>query len=105
MERAISNVVSNALHYSDKKVFVSVAKKGAQIEVSVEDNGPGIPGDRREEMLRPFTRMDASRNSDTGGHGLGLSIVQEIMHRHDGEIALLDSKRLGGLKVLLTLPV
>jgi two-component system osmolarity sensor histidine kinase EnvZ len=104
MERAVSNVVSNALHYASSKVRVGISRDGGQVEVSVEDDGPGIPVESREDMLRPFTRLDTSRNSDTGGHGLGLSIVQEIMHQHDGEVALLDSEGLGGLKVLLTLP-
>ncbi|MDR3126766.1 MAG: ATP-binding protein [Rickettsiales bacterium] len=105
MERAVSNVISNALHYSDKRVYIGIARKSGQVEISVEDNGPGIPEDMREEMLRPFTRLETSRNSDTGGHGLGLSIVQEVMHQHAGEVALLDSRRLGGLRVLLSFPV
>ena len=56
-------------------------------------------------MFKPFTRLDNSRNSETGGMGLGLSIVQEVIHQHGGEVFLLDSKKLGGLLVKIELPI
>jgi two-component system osmolarity sensor histidine kinase EnvZ len=71
--------------------------------VTIDDDGPGIPKDSREDVFRPFFRLDPSRNIATGGVGLGLSIARDIAHGHGGEIALEDSP-LGGLRVVLTLP-
>ena len=104
-ERAVANVLSNAIRYSDKKIIVSVRERGGDLEIDFEDNGRGIPEDRREEMLKPFTRLEASRNRATGGVGLGLAIVQETVHQHGGEIALGQSPRLGGLLVRLEIPL
>jgi two-component system osmolarity sensor histidine kinase EnvZ len=104
LERAVANVLGNAIRYSEKKIDVWLAKKGRAVEIAIEDNGPGIPADRREDMLRPFTRLEDSRSRKTGGAGLGLAIVQEIVHRHGGEITLSDSTSLGGLKVVLQIP-
>ena len=56
-------------------------------------------------MFKPFTRLDDSRNTETGGMGLGLSIVQEVIHQHGGEVSLLTSEKLGGLKVKIELPL
>lgn len=104
-ERAISNIITNAIRYSNKEIEISINKKDENIEIMIEDNGSGIPENKREEMLKPFTRLEDSRNSSTGGVGLGLSIVQEIIHQHGGEIFLLDSKKLGGLLVKIELPL
>jgi two-component system osmolarity sensor histidine kinase EnvZ len=71
--------------------------------IVIDDDGPGIPAESREDVFRPFFRLESSRNIATGGVGLGLSIALDIAHSHGGEIALEDSP-MGGLRVVLTLP-
>jgi two-component system osmolarity sensor histidine kinase EnvZ len=102
MRRCLGNLLGNALRYG-KEVEVAAALDGRTVRVTVDDNGPGIPADRREDVFRPFFRLDPSRNVATGGVGLGLSIARDIAHGHGGEIAFEDSP-LGGLRVVLTLP-
>ena len=68
------------------------------LEIHVEDDGPGIPDEQIEEALKPFSRLDASRNQNFGtGAGLGLPIVADIAHAHGGELVLSKSTKLGGL--------
>ncbi len=104
-ERAIANIITNAIRYSNKKIIIDIKKDPEALNIFIEDNGNGIPADKRDDMLKPFTRLEDSRNSSTGGVGLGLSIVQEIIHQHGGEISLLDGKKLGGLLVKIELPL
>ena len=74
------------------------------VRITVEDDGPGIARERREEALRPFTRLDDSRNQDKGsGAGLGLAITADIARSHGGTLRLGESKTLGGLKAELVL--
>lgn len=103
MERAISNIVSNACKYA-KNVWVSAYGQEGAVEIFVDDDGPGIAAELREEVFRPFFRVEKSRNKKTGGIGLGLSIAQDIVHSHGGEIFLEDSNR-GGLRVVVRLPL
>jgi two-component system, OmpR family, osmolarity sensor histidine kinase EnvZ len=103
IERALSNVVTNACKYA-KHVWVTAAEQGSAIEVSVDDDGPGIPSAQREEVFKPFFRLEKSRNPKTGGVGLGLSIAQDIVHGHGGEIFLEESNR-GGLRVVMRFPL
>ena len=103
IERAISNVISNACKYA-KHVWISAYEQSEAIEIFVDDDGPGIPNELREEVFRPFFRVEKSRNKKTGGIGLGLSIAQDIVHGHGGEIFLEDSNR-GGLRVVIRLPL
>ena len=73
--------------------------------IAVEDDGPGIPPDRREEALRPFVRLDPARNQDQGqGTGLGLAIADEIVRGHGGTLRLTQGQRLGGLRAEVTIP-
>jgi len=74
------------------------------IELTVDDDGPGIPPDRRADVFRPFVRLDASRNADTGGVGLGLTIARDIARSHGGDVTLATSA-LGGLQVVVRLPI
>jgi two-component system osmolarity sensor histidine kinase EnvZ len=69
----------------------------------VDDDGTGIPPDRREDVFRPFFRLEASRNPETGGTGLGLAIARDIVRGHGGDLTLGDSP-LGGLRAILRLP-
>jgi two-component system osmolarity sensor histidine kinase EnvZ len=104
VHRALSNMVSNALRYGNASVL-SVALPDRAIRFTVEDDGPGIPADRREDALRPFLRLDPARNQDGGsGVGLGLAITNDIAQRHGGTLHLGDSERLGGLRIDLVLP-
>jgi two-component system, OmpR family, osmolarity sensor histidine kinase EnvZ len=102
MERAISNVVSNACKYG-KNVWISAVLDHGVLEVTIEDDGPGIAKNLREDAFRPFFRIEQSRNKKTGGLGLGLAIAQDIVHAHGGEIFLDDSAH-GGLKAVIRVP-
>jgi two-component system osmolarity sensor histidine kinase EnvZ len=103
VERALSNLIGNGLRYGSR-VEVQVGVSRRAVTFAVEDDGPGIPADRREEALRPFTRLDNARNQDSGsGVGLGLSIARDIARRHGGALRLGDSADLGGLRAELVL--
>jgi two-component system osmolarity sensor histidine kinase EnvZ len=98
VERAVQNLVSNAQRYGSA-VELRVEFLDRSLRISVEDNGPGIPEDQRDEALRPFTRLDRSRDPNRGGGvGLGLSIASDIALSHGGTLRLSRSDRLGGLK-------
>lgn len=101
--RAVENLMSNACRYGTR-VEVGLAFGNDSLRITVEDDGPGIPEARREEAMRPFTRLDASRDPNRGGGvGLGLSIAADIALSHGGSLNLGRSDRLGGLKAELTL--
>lgn len=102
VERIATNLIENALRYAGS-AFVHVARRGAVAELVVEDDGPGIPPEERARVFEPFYRIEASRNRDSGGTGLGLTIVRRIAERHGGTVTLGDSPR-GGLAVRVTLP-
>jgi len=102
-KRAVANLVNNAARFAEH-VNVSAAKKNGALTVSVEDDGPGIPEAEREEVFRPFYRLDHARNQDAGSTGLGLAIARDIARIHGGDIALSRSS-LGGLKAVLKVPV
>ncbi len=103
LERALSNLVSNACKYA-KHVWIAAHAGAEDIEITVDDDGPGIPQDLRDEVFKPFYRLEKSRNPKTGGVGLGLSIAQDIVHGHGGEIHLADSPH-GGLRATVRLPL
>ncbi len=102
-KRAVANLVSNAARFAEH-INVSAAKRNGALTVSVEDDGPGIPEDEREEVFRPFYRLDHARNQDAGSTGLGLAIARDIARIHGGDIALSRSP-LGGLRAVLKVPV
>ena len=103
IRRALENLVSNAQRYG-QRVEVRVTFLERSLRISVEDDGPGIPPERREEALRPFTRLDASRDPNRGaGVGLGLSIASDIALSHGGALRLSESATLGGLKAELVI--
>lgn len=102
IERCLSNLISNARKYGHH-VWVQAHRHPDAIEIVVEDDGPGIPMDQREEVMKPFSRLEASRNPETGGVGLGLTIANDIAHTHGGRILLEDSNR-GGLRAVVRLP-
>ena len=102
MRRAVRNLIENAIEYGGS-AHVSVTRSDHQIRVSVADNGPGIAQDRMAEMMEPFTRLDPSRNRETGGAGLGLALVRAIMTEHGGALELANRPE-GGLEASLVLP-
>jgi two-component system osmolarity sensor histidine kinase EnvZ len=102
LRRALANVIGNARRYASR-IEVSMRTRGHGVDVIVDDNGPGIPMAQREDVFRPFFRLESSRNPETGGTGLGLAIARDIVRTHGGEITLHDSP-LGGLRAVLRLP-
>jgi len=103
LKRCIVNLINNAKVFGDE-VQISLIERKSLIKISIDDNGPGIPKRDYEKSLKPFQRLDSSRNQNIAGSGLGLSISQEIASSLGGEINLSKSN-LGGLKVTITLPV
>ncbi len=103
IRRALDNLVGNAVTYG-RRAEVSVTVLDKSVRFTVEDDGPGIPEDRRDEALKPFTRLVPGRNQDQGtGVGLGLAITADIARSHGGSLRLGKSERLGGLKAELVL--
>ncbi|MCB2137248.1 MAG: HAMP domain-containing protein [Rhodobacteraceae bacterium] len=101
VRRALDNLLNNAARYGGR-IEVSLAILDRSWRIAVEDDGPGIAQDRREEALQPFTRLDPARNQDKGsGVGLGLAISADIARQHGGALRLGKSERLGGLKAEL----
>jgi two-component system, OmpR family, osmolarity sensor histidine kinase EnvZ len=102
-ERALQNLVSNAEKYGSE-IWVSAKDKIDDVIIMVDDNGIGLSSDLFEDVFKPFYRADESRNSSTGGVGLGLPIVRDIIHAHGGEVHLEKSPK-GGLRAVITLPI
>ena len=102
-KRCLANLVSNAARHAN-----AIAIKGTRdhryLTVTVDDDGPGIPQDMREEVFKPFLRLDDARNQDEGGTGLGLAIARDIARSHGGDITLGDSP-MGGLRATVRIPV
>ena len=106
LQIALDNILKNALKYANQLVQVSITLESGQgrVRITIEDDGPGIPLEKRNIILMPFARVDESRNRETGGFGLGLAIVDAIVRQHEGDILLADSP-LGGLALSITLPL
>ncbi len=102
-KRAILNLVANSTRYADQ-IVVRTLKSRGWLTLLVEDNGPGIPLDKREEVFRPFYSLDTARNQNKKSSGLGLAIARDIVRSHGGDIELGDSA-LGGLKVIVRIPI
>ena len=106
IRRATRNLIENAARYGGE-ARVSLATEGESFVVTVNDNGPGIPEDKLEEVFEPFVRLEASRNAATGGAGLGLTLARSIAKEHGGDVVL-ENRYVGGgvagLKASLRLP-
>ena len=103
IKRGITNLVTNATRYG-KKVAIRAVRQAESIEIAVVDDGPGIPAGKREDVFRPFVRLESSRNQATGGIGLGLTIARDIVRGHGGDIVLHEAPG-GGLTASVRLPV
>jgi two-component system osmolarity sensor histidine kinase EnvZ len=102
-KRCLTNLLSNADQHADH-VWVEAGRRNGSIEIVVDDDGPGIHADQREAVFKPFFRLDRSRNLETGGVGLGLTIARDVVRRHGGNITLADSPK-GGLRVAVRIPL
>ncbi|CAN5444624.1 hypothetical protein BH10PSE12_BH10PSE12_23750 [soil metagenome] len=102
IRRALRNLIENAVKYGER-AHVSVSRSDGALQICVTDDGPGIAEDRMEEMMQPFTRLEGSRNRETGGSGLGLALVRAIMAEHHGTLRLTNRAE-GGLAATLILP-
>lgn len=101
--RLLGNLIGNAAQYG-KNVEISAELLPHQLRVVVDDDGPGIKPELREEVFRPFVRLDYARNQDETGTGLGLAIARDIARAHGGDIELADSP-MGGLRAIVNVPV
>jgi len=102
-QRCLDNLINNAFFYSKGKVEVHATLLEESFTVSVIDNGPGIPNDHKERLLRPFERVDEARGN-SGGSGLGLAIANRIILAHSGKLELNNLKK-GGLEAKITIPL
>ena len=102
-KRCLANLVSNAARHAPS-ISITGYRDHRWLTVTVDDDGPGIPHKLREEVFKPFLRLDDARNQDEGGTGLGLAIARDIARSHGGDIALSDSP-LGGLRATVRVPV
>ncbi|MCG2627844.1 ATP-binding protein [Bradyrhizobium sp. WYCCWR 13023] len=102
-KRCLANLVTNAARYG-KAIAISGQRDHRYLTVTVDDDGPGIPTHLREEVFKPFLRLDNARNQDEGGTGLGLAIARDIARSHGGDITLGDSP-MGGLRASVRIPV
>jgi signal transduction histidine kinase len=103
LKRAITNLLDNAVKYG-KRARAEITPTATTIEVTIDDDGPGIPETELPRVFQPFYRVEESRNRDTGGTGLGLAIAQSIVQAHGGELTLANRPG-GGLRAYIKLPV
>ncbi len=109
IQRALTNLVMNGFHYGKHVRLTADAAVNAiggshQLNLFIDDDGPGIAPEKREEAFKPFSRLDEARNQNIKGVGLGLAIARDIVRGHGGELAL-DQSPLGGLRAAITLPL
>jgi len=100
MGLALSNLINNAIRYGNSAISITLAHRNGSIELSVEDDGTGIPEDQQHNVFKAFFRMEKSRDKKTGGFGLGLSIVKRIAELHQGTVEVTRSE-MGGAKFIL----
>ena len=103
MKRAITNLVTNAARFGNH-VVIRAATERRWLRIEVDDDGPGIPAEERDNVFRPFYRLDDARNQDQGNTGLGLAIARDIARLHGGDISLGESS-LGGLRAVISIPM
>ena len=102
-QRAIENVLRNAVRYAEDRIMLEVTQTATHVRVAVNDDGPGIPEAMREKVMTPFFRLEPDRARKTGGVGLGLAIVSRIMHRHGGQLQI-GTSSMGGATIATLWP-
>ena len=103
IRRCLNNLIGNARSYGDQ-VTIRAGKRGQSFEITIDDDGPGIPPEDREDVFKPFFRREQSRNPATGGVGLGLTIARDVVRNHGGDVLLEDAPG-GGLRARIRLPL
>ena len=103
ISRCINNLIDNSLKFADN-VELYLKKGRSTINISIEDDGPGIPKSEHQNVLKPFYKIDKSRSETKSSVGLGLAISSDVIKSHGGDIKF-DKSKLGGLKVIISLPV
>jgi two-component system osmolarity sensor histidine kinase EnvZ len=103
LKRALTNLIDNSVRHA-KNISVRLGVRGELAECVIDDDGPGIPADKREDVFKPFFRLDTSRNPRTGGVGLGMTIARDAIRSHGGDVVLEDAPG-GGLRVKVFLPL
>jgi two-component system osmolarity sensor histidine kinase EnvZ len=103
VKRAMANLVMNAAAHGSRLDVRAAAAPGGRVEITVDDDGPGISPEQYEDAFRPFQRLDEARNQNAKGVGLGLAIARDVARGHGGDVILAQSP-LGGLRATVTLP-
>ena len=103
LKRALSNLVMNAAVHGERVEVSARRRPSGGVEIIVDDDGPGIPAEQREDAFKPFNRLDESRNQNVKGVGLGLAIARDVARAHGGDVRL-DRSPLGGLRAVVRLP-
>ncbi|WP_416899662.1 MAG: sensor histidine kinase [Minwuia sp.] len=103
LKRCLTNLTENSRRFA-QRISLRAERRVGQILVQIDDDGPGIPADKRKDVFRPFARLDDARGPDSGGAGLGLTIARDVIRQHGGDIRLLDAP-IGGLRVEMRIPV
>ena len=101
LRRCLTNLIANAVKFGSQATVV--VEDGAALVIRIRDDGPGIPEDQLERVFEPFYRLESSRNRDTGGSGLGLSIARDLIQAHGGSL-ILQNLPVRGLEAIVTLP-
>ena len=102
IRRCINNLIDNSIRYS-KNILVNLEKDNSNILLFIDDDGPGIPKEEYHNIIKPFYKIDKSRSESKSSVGLGLAISSDIIKSHGGDIKF-DKSKLGGLRVIISLP-
>jgi two-component system, OmpR family, osmolarity sensor histidine kinase EnvZ len=103
IKRCLENLIANAVRHA-AQVRVTAVRHASDVEVTIDDDGPGIPPESREDVFKPFFRLDQARNAATGGVGLGLTIARDVVRGHGGDVRI-DESPMGGARIRIRLPV